>query len=41
MGIICDRLIEEMNIHQPLHTAQLFTVEYSQGGRGGNEICVR
>ncbi|MGH8527138.1 MAG: S1/P1 nuclease, partial [Gammaproteobacteria bacterium] len=27
--------------HQPLHTAQLFTVEYPQGDRGGNEICVR
>jgi hypothetical protein len=26
---------------QPLHTAQLFTVEYPQGDRGGNEICVR
>ena len=25
----------------PLHTAQLFTVEYPQGDRGGNEICVR
>jgi hypothetical protein len=29
------------DIHQPLHTAQLFTVEYPQGDRGGNEICVR
>jgi S1/P1 Nuclease len=29
------------DIHQPLHTAQLFTVKYSQGDRGGNEICVR
>jgi hypothetical protein len=29
------------DIHQPLHTAQLFTVEYSQGDKGGNEICVR
>jgi hypothetical protein len=29
------------DIHQPLHTAQLFTVEYRQGDRGGNEICVR
>ena len=27
--------------HQPLHTAQLFTVGYPQGDRGGNEICVR
>ena len=29
------------DIHQLLHTAQLFTVEYPQGDRGGNEICVR
>jgi S1/P1 Nuclease len=29
------------DIHQPLHTAQLFTVEYPRGDRGGNEICVR
>jgi hypothetical protein len=29
------------DIHVPLHTAQLFTVEYPQGDRGGNEICVR
>jgi hypothetical protein len=29
------------DIHQPLHTAQLFTVEYPQGDKGGNEICVR
>jgi hypothetical protein len=29
------------DIHQPLHTAQLFTIEYPQGDRGGNEICVR
>ena len=28
-------------IHQPLHTAQLFTVDYPKGDRGGNEICVR
>jgi hypothetical protein len=28
-------------IHQPLHAAQLFTVDYPQGDRGGNEICVR
>jgi S1/P1 nuclease len=27
--------------HQPLHTIQLFTREYPQGDRGGNEICVR
>jgi hypothetical protein len=29
------------DIHQPLHPAQLFTVEYPKGDRGGNEICVR
>jgi S1/P1 Nuclease len=29
------------DIRQPLHTAQLFTVDYPQGDRGGNEICVR
>jgi S1/P1 Nuclease len=29
------------DIHQPLQTAQLFTVEYPNGDRGGNEICVR
>src|SRR5262247_2766708 len=29
------------DIHQPLHTAQLFTVDYPKGDRGGNEICVR
>jgi len=29
------------DIHQPLHTAQLFTIEYPNGDRGGNEICVR
>ena len=29
------------DIHQPLHTAQLFSVEYPQGDKGGNEICVR
>ena len=29
------------DIHQPLHTAQLFTFEYPNGDRGGNEICVR
>src|SRR5262249_19563447 len=28
------------DIHQPLHTVQLFTAEYPQGDRGGNEICV-
>ena len=29
------------DMHQPLHTAQLFTTDYPQGDRGGNEICVR
>ena len=29
------------DIHQPLHTAQLFTSDYPNGDRGGNEICVR
>src|SRR5215813_37164 len=29
------------NIHQRLHTVQLFTYEYPKGDRGGNEICVR
>jgi S1/P1 Nuclease len=29
------------DIHQPLHTAQLFTVDYPNGDRGGNEICLR
>ena len=28
-------------IHQPLHTARLFTAEYPNGDRGGNEICLR
>jgi hypothetical protein len=29
------------DIHQPLHTAQLFTVQYPDGDRGENEICAR
>ena len=29
------------DVHQPLHTAQLFTVDYPKGDRGGNETCVR
>lgn len=29
------------DLHQPLHTAQLFTREYPEGDRGGNEICIR
>lgn len=28
------------DIHQPLHTAQLFTIDYPKGDRGGNEnLC--
>jgi hypothetical protein len=29
------------DIHQPLHSAQIFTTEYTNGDRGGNAICVR
>jgi len=29
------------DVHQPLHTAQLFTREYPNGDRGGNEICIK
>jgi hypothetical protein len=29
------------DIHQPLHSVQLFTREYPNGDRGGNEMCVR
>jgi hypothetical protein len=29
------------DIHQPLHTIQLFSREYPNGDRGGNEMCVR
>src|SRR5262249_51299472 len=29
------------DVHQPLHTAQLFNADYPNGDRGGNEICVR
>jgi S1/P1 Nuclease len=29
------------DIHQPLHAAQIFTVDYPKGDRGGNAICVR
>jgi S1/P1 Nuclease len=29
------------DIHQPLHTTQLFSVEYPEGDGGGNELCVR
>jgi len=28
-------------IHISLHTVQLFTVDYPQGDRGGNQICIR
>jgi hypothetical protein len=29
------------DMHPPLHTAQLFTVDYPNGDREGNEICVK
>src|SRR5262245_46649811 len=29
------------DIHQPLHALQLFTTEYPNGDRGGNQICIR
>jgi len=29
------------DIHQPLHAAQIFAVDYPKGDRGGNQICVR
>src|SRR5215813_5652184 len=29
------------DIYQPLHTVQLFTLDYPNGDRGGNQICVR
>src|SRR5215467_736256 len=29
------------DVHQPLHTIQLFSREYPNGDRGGNEMCVR
>ena len=29
------------DIHQPLHAAQILTVNYPNGDRGGNQICVR
>jgi len=29
------------DVHQPLHTAQLFTTDYPNGDRGGNLVCVR
>jgi hypothetical protein len=29
------------DVHQPLHTSQLFRVDYLNGDQGGNQICVR
>ena len=29
------------DVHQPLHTVQLFSREYPHGDRGGNEVCIR
>jgi hypothetical protein len=29
------------DVHQPLHTVALFTREYPDGDRGGNEFCIR
>lgn len=29
------------DIHQPLHSVQVFTADYPKGDRGGNQICVR
>src|SRR5258707_10011420 len=29
------------DLHQPLHTIQLFSREYPHGDRGGNEVCIR
>ena len=29
------------DIHQPLHAAQLFAVDYPNGDRGGDQICIR
>ena len=29
------------DIHQPLHAVQLFTLDYPNGDRGGNQICIR
>jgi hypothetical protein len=29
------------DVHQPLHTTQMFTRKYPNGDRDGNEICVR
>jgi hypothetical protein len=29
------------DVHQPLHTSQLFSVDYPNGDQGGNQICIR
>jgi S1/P1 nuclease len=29
------------DVHQPLHTSQLFSINYPQGDQGGNQICIR
>jgi hypothetical protein len=29
------------DVHQPLHTSQLFSVDYPDGDQGGNQICIR
>jgi hypothetical protein len=29
------------DVHQPLHTIQLFSREYPHGDRGGDEVCIR
>jgi hypothetical protein len=29
------------DIHQPLHSTQIFTTDYPNGDRGGNLVCVR
>ena len=34
-------VVSSGDIHQPLHTAQIFNVDYPNGDRGGNEICIR
>ena len=38
---LCSALFDFGDVHQPLHTVQLFTREYPNGDRGGNEICIR
>lgn len=29
------------DVHQPLHTSQLFSIDYPEGDQGGNRICIR